>query len=50
MGEIEIREIAAGSDPREFIDIRFDMVPAYEEKVLSRDGDQIKMSKVEFVL
>jgi len=26
-------------DPREYIDVRFDMVPPYEEKVLSRDGD-----------
>lgn len=26
-------------DPREYADVRFDMVPAYEEKVLSRDGD-----------
>ncbi len=26
-------------DPREYIDARFDMVPPYEEKVLSRDGD-----------
>lgn len=28
-----------GMDPREYIDVRFDMVPAYEEKVLSRDGE-----------
>lgn len=26
-------------DPREYADVRFDMVPAYEEKVLSREGD-----------
>ena len=28
-----------GFDPREYFDVRFDMVPPYEEKVLSRDGD-----------
>lgn len=28
-----------GMDPREFIDVRFDMVPPYEEKVLSREGE-----------
>lgn len=28
-----------GFDPREYIDVRFDMIPAYEEKVLSREGD-----------
>jgi uroporphyrinogen decarboxylase len=26
-------------DPREYIDVRFDMVPPYEEKVLAREGD-----------
>jgi uroporphyrinogen decarboxylase len=26
-------------DPREYIDVRFDMMPPYEEKVLSRDGE-----------
>jgi hypothetical protein len=26
-------------DPREYIDVRFDMVPPYEEKVLERDGE-----------
>ena len=26
-------------DPREYADVRFDMVPAYEEKVLSREGE-----------
>jgi len=26
-------------DPREYIDVRFDMVPPYEEKVLSREGE-----------
>lgn len=28
-----------GMDPREYFDVRFDMVPSYEEKVLTRDGD-----------
>jgi uroporphyrinogen decarboxylase len=28
-----------GLDPREYCDVRFDMVPPYEEKILSRDGD-----------
>lgn len=28
-----------GLDPREYFDVRFDMIPGYEEKVLSRDGD-----------
>jgi hypothetical protein len=28
-----------GFDPREYFDARFDMIPPYEEKVLSRDGD-----------
>jgi hypothetical protein len=28
-----------GLDPREYFDVRFDMIPPYEEKVLSRDGD-----------
>ena len=26
-------------DPREYIDVRFDMVPPFEEKVLSREGE-----------
>ena len=26
-------------DPREYVDVRFDMVPPYEEKVLAREGD-----------
>ena len=26
-------------DPREYIDVRFDLVPPYEEKVLSREGE-----------
>ncbi len=28
-----------GMDPREYIDVRFDMVPPYEEKVLAREGE-----------
>jgi len=28
-----------GFDPREYFDVRFDMIPPYEEKVISRDGD-----------
>ncbi|MCC6416288.1 MAG: hypothetical protein IT582_10305 [Opitutaceae bacterium] len=26
-------------DPREYVDVRLDMIPPYEEKVLSREGD-----------
>ncbi|MBI5689550.1 MAG: hypothetical protein HZC55_05585 [Verrucomicrobia bacterium] len=28
-----------GLDPREYIDVRFDMVPPFEEKVLAREGE-----------
>jgi uroporphyrinogen decarboxylase len=28
-----------GLDPREYIDVRFDMIPPFEEKVLAREGD-----------
>ena len=28
-----------GLDPREYFDVRFDMVPPYVEKVLSREGE-----------
>jgi hypothetical protein len=28
-----------GMDPREYFDVRFDMVPPFEEKVLAREGD-----------
>jgi uroporphyrinogen decarboxylase len=28
-----------GMDPREYIDVRFDMVPPFEEKVLAREGE-----------
>ena len=37
-------------DPREYVDVRFDMIPPYEEKVLSRDGDTEVIQRVNGVV
>jgi hypothetical protein len=34
-----VGEARWGMDPREYADVRFDMLPPYEEKVISRDGE-----------